>query len=287
MLSLVIMSIIWLFVTSVLSFASAFSELNLNQIRVFPAGNKSIAGVIQVSYLNSHNQVEYAFRASEARSLCLSLGQEIASKAQVERALSRGLETCRFGWIDEHLAVIPRIHAAANCGKNLTGLVPWRAPVKKKFDVFCFNESAAATQLKDTTTHSSSYYSETSQPPSKATEGDNLATWSASSSSLIPSSSAPTSMNDEAEPAPVVSSAHSSTGAKTVLITCTCGLLLILLTVFGYIKLRRRFSRGSDKKQQQQPEYIQTEEWRCEKNITETKKNVQQNQKIDMDDSTQ
>ncbi len=47
----------------------------------------------------------------------------------------------RFGWIDEHFAVIPRSKALLNCGKNQTGLVTWRAPVTQKFDVFCFNES--------------------------------------------------------------------------------------------------------------------------------------------------
>uniref|UniRef100_A0A8C5GVV9 Link domain-containing protein n=1 Tax=Gouania willdenowi TaxID=441366 RepID=A0A8C5GVV9_GOUWI len=103
--------------------------------------NQSVAGVFQVTRLNDFNQPHYAFNASEARLLCLSLGVHIASKAQVETALTRGFETCRFGWIDEYLAVIPRIRALINCGKNQTGLVPWRASVKKKFDVFCFNES--------------------------------------------------------------------------------------------------------------------------------------------------
>lgn len=62
---------------------------------VFPAGNQSVAGVIQVSFLNDRNQVEYAYDALAARSLCASLELKIASKAQVEKALSRGLETCR------------------------------------------------------------------------------------------------------------------------------------------------------------------------------------------------
>lgn len=47
----------------------------------------------------------------------------------------------RYGWIDEHLAVIPRRKALSNCGQNQAGLVTWRASVTKKFDVFCFNES--------------------------------------------------------------------------------------------------------------------------------------------------
>lgn len=47
----------------------------------------------------------------------------------------------RYGWIDEHFAVIPRRKALSICGQNQTGLVAWRAPVTQKFDVFCFNES--------------------------------------------------------------------------------------------------------------------------------------------------
>lgn len=62
---------------------------------VFPALNQSIAGVFQVSHLNNLNQPQYGFNASEARKLCLSLGVNIASKAQVQEALTRGFETCR------------------------------------------------------------------------------------------------------------------------------------------------------------------------------------------------
>lgn len=47
----------------------------------------------------------------------------------------------RFGWVDEHFAVIPRNTALSTCGQNRTGLVTWRAAVTQKFDVFCFNES--------------------------------------------------------------------------------------------------------------------------------------------------
>lgn len=47
----------------------------------------------------------------------------------------------RFGWTDEHLAVIPRKKALVSCGQNKTGLVIWRAAVTQKFDVFCFNET--------------------------------------------------------------------------------------------------------------------------------------------------
>ncbi|XP_037548685.1 lymphatic vessel endothelial hyaluronic acid receptor 1a [Nematolebias whitei] len=277
------MRIIFLCITLVLSFTPVSSDKNMSQIKVFPEGKQSIAGVIQVSHLNERNLVEYGFDAFEARSLCRALGLEIASKSQVETALSRGLETCRFGWTDEHLAVIPRINALANCGKSQIGLVPWRASVTQKFDAFCFNKSGAATQLKDATTDSplsTSSYPETSLPPSKDPDGF-LTTWAASfSSSLIPLS--PSTLSYDAEPARFVSSTHSSTGAKVVLITCTCGLLLITVAVLAYIKLTRKVFLGSDKKQQQEGN-IQTEEWISVKNITETTRKVQEDQTIHVD----
>lgn len=70
--------------------------VNINMLfPVSPGFNQSIAGVMLVTSLNELNQPEYAFNASEARRLCWSFGLNIASKAQVQKALSRGLETCR------------------------------------------------------------------------------------------------------------------------------------------------------------------------------------------------
>ncbi|KAF3832665.1 hypothetical protein F7725_026330 [Dissostichus mawsoni] len=131
---------IWLCFTLVLAFTSVISDQNVDSSHI-RGKNQSVAGVFQVSDLNYLNQPQYSYNASDARSLCLSLGVYIASKAQVQEALTRGLETCRFGWIDEHLAVIPRVKALPNCGQNKMGLVTWRVNVIKKLDVFCFDES--------------------------------------------------------------------------------------------------------------------------------------------------
>ncbi|XP_072236715.1 lymphatic vessel endothelial hyaluronic acid receptor 1a [Leuresthes tenuis] len=272
------MNIIWVCVASALAIASVSSDQNMTHISFFPSVNQSVAGVIQVSSLNDRNQLHYAFNASEARRLCHSLRLSIASKAQVEEALTRGLETCRFGWIDEHFVVVPRVHALANCGKNLTGLVKWRASVTSKFDVFCFNESDAESQLKDTATGSplSSRYN--SEPTFRATKST-LTIQSTSTSSHTP-----TTTNNETEPACFVVSVHNSTGAKAVLITCSCGLLLISVTILAYLKLTRRCFQSSDVTQQR--EYIQTEEWECAKTVTETKKVVSDDERIDVDDST-
>ncbi|XP_035508459.1 lymphatic vessel endothelial hyaluronic acid receptor 1a [Morone saxatilis] len=281
------MNMLWLCITSVLSITPVISGLNIDtsHIKVFPAENQSIAGVFQVSYLNDLNQPEYTFNASEARRLCLSLSVNIASKAQVQEALTRGFETCRFGWIDEHFAVIPRRKALSNCGQNKIGLVTWRASVTQKFDVFCFNESDAATQLKDTTTDSplhSRNYSGQSQSHSNAA---NSTQGMHSSTTLLPSSSStPETIDNEVEPAPFVSSAQGSAGATAILITSICAVLLITVIILAYIKLRRRFL-SSDTKQQQ--ENIQIEEWTCVKNIEETNIAAQEDERIEVGDEAE
>ncbi|KAG7230445.1 hypothetical protein INR49_024554 [Caranx melampygus] len=146
------MNIIWLCVSSLLLITAVISGQNIDTTNI--RANQSVAGVFQVSSLNNLNEPQYAFNASEARRLCLSLGVNIASKAQVQEANRRGFETCRFGWIDEHFAVIPRIKALSNCGQSRTGLVPWRAPVTNKFDVFCFNESGITQKQTPPRQHS-------------------------------------------------------------------------------------------------------------------------------------
>ncbi|KAE8297024.1 CD44 antigen Extracellular matrix receptor III [Larimichthys crocea] len=281
------MNMIWLCITLV-SITQIICDQNIDtsHIRVFPAVHKSIAGVFQVTYTDDFNQPQYAFNASEARTLCWSLGVNIASKAQVKDALSRGLETCRFGWIDEHFGVIPRRKALSNCGQNQTGLVTWRAPVTQKFDVFCFNESDAATQLKDTTTdsplHSGDYSGQTQFPPKEV--NSTLKMHSTSSSSLLPSSSStPNTLDNEVEPARFVGGVQGSAGATAILITSICALLLIAVIALVYIKMRRNRSLSTDIKQQE--EYIQTEEWTCVKIIKETKIAADEDERIDVDDN--
>uniref|UniRef100_A0A3P9M472 Link domain-containing protein n=1 Tax=Oryzias latipes TaxID=8090 RepID=A0A3P9M472_ORYLA len=257
------MTTVRLLIALVLFVSSGFSTHNMTSIRLFPAANHSIAGVIQVTYINEQSQLQYAFNASQARSFCWFLGLNIATKSQVEQALSQGFETCRFGWIDEHFAVIPRIHALTNCGQNLTGLVVWRASVTRMFDVFCFNESDAREQLQDAASpwHDLEF---TEAPNSTLT------------SRFVSSTTTAKAMIREEEPARFVSSPQGSTGANIVLISCTCGLLLTSIAIFVYLKVRRRWSLSSTKKRQQ--EYIETKELNCAKNIPETKKAVEEQQ---------
>ncbi|XP_003967773.2 lymphatic vessel endothelial hyaluronic receptor 1b isoform X1 [Takifugu rubripes] len=84
---------------------------------------------------------EYSFSLSDAGAACLQLNATIASRAQVERALQLGLETCRFGWTADRIAVVPRLTADTKCGKGRTGVVPWATSEDQKFAVFCFDAS--------------------------------------------------------------------------------------------------------------------------------------------------
>ncbi|XP_055365865.1 lymphatic vessel endothelial hyaluronic receptor 1b isoform X2 [Betta splendens] len=83
----------------------------------------------------------YTLNFSAATAACLSLNVTMATRAQMERAVQQGLETCKFGWIHERIAVVPRLKSDHNCGQGKTGLVLWFAAEDKKFAVYCFRAS--------------------------------------------------------------------------------------------------------------------------------------------------
>ncbi|XP_026221756.1 lymphatic vessel endothelial hyaluronic acid receptor 1b [Anabas testudineus] len=95
----------------------------------------------------------YTLNFTAATAACLVLNVTIATRVQMERALLQGLQTCKFGWIQEKVAVVPRLKSDLNCGKGKTGLVEWNVNEDRKFAVFCFNASDLEETLKTTTTH--------------------------------------------------------------------------------------------------------------------------------------
>ncbi|XP_061606511.1 lymphatic vessel endothelial hyaluronic acid receptor 1a [Phyllopteryx taeniolatus] len=223
------MKSIFLFVTAALSVAAVFSQRNVTMnLQVFPA--KSIAGVIQLSLVNDQKQPVYGFNITEARDLCARLGLNLASKDQVAEAHNRGLETCRFGWIDEHYAVIPRVQALLNCGQNRTGLVPWRAALDKKFDVFCFNQSDDTAEEETTSPVSSDSLS-----PTPALFIFNLSL--SSELSLLDSLQG-------AQLARLSGGEQSSGRGKVIVITSACAVLLAAIAVLAYVKVKRRLHRA-------------------------------------------
>ncbi|XP_051238891.1 lymphatic vessel endothelial hyaluronic receptor 1b isoform X2 [Dicentrarchus labrax] len=105
---------------------------------------------------------EYTFNFTAARDACLFLNVTMATRAQMERALQHGLETCKFGWTAEKIAIIPRLTSDVKCGMGKIGVVTWHASATKPFGVFCFNASdLEGTPNRSTTSPQSSIFSTT------------------------------------------------------------------------------------------------------------------------------
>ncbi|CAK6954561.1 lymphatic vessel endothelial hyaluronic receptor 1b isoform X1 [Scomber scombrus] len=107
---------------------------------------------------------KYSFNHTAARAACLSLNVTIATRTQMERAVQRGLETCKFGWIHEQIVVVPRLTAVKNCGSGKTGVVTWSVSADQTFGVFCFNASDLEETPKTSTTRPQTSSSTTSPP---------------------------------------------------------------------------------------------------------------------------
>ncbi|XP_073706140.1 lymphatic vessel endothelial hyaluronic receptor 1b [Garra rufa] len=106
--------------------------LDVGQIQV--PSNDGISGVLLVQT----KTYKYSFNATTAKEACEAIKMRIATKAEVETANKNGLQTCRFGWVEEQIAVIPRTEKSEKCGKSTLGVIVWRADISKMFDAYCF-----------------------------------------------------------------------------------------------------------------------------------------------------
>ncbi|PNJ68677.1 CD44 isoform 27, partial [Pongo abelii] len=77
---------------------------------------------------------------TEAADLCKAFNSTLPTMAQMEKALSIGFETCRYGFIEGHV-VIPRIHPNSICAANNTGVYILTSNTSQ-YDTYCFNASA-------------------------------------------------------------------------------------------------------------------------------------------------
>ncbi|KAI4901654.1 hypothetical protein NFI96_012833 [Prochilodus magdalenae] len=117
-------------------------SLDPSQIQVYPEDG-GISGVFMAMLKTAAKQ--YSFNATTAAEVCTSLSVRIATMTEVKMAQRNGLQTCRYGWIKEKLAVIPRVEANEKCGQNNVGVISWPASTSKLFEVFCFNSTEVPT----------------------------------------------------------------------------------------------------------------------------------------------
>ncbi|XP_045413763.1 CD44 antigen isoform X8 [Lemur catta] len=82
----------------------------------------------------------YSISRTEAADLCSAFNSTLPTMEQMKQALSIGFETCRYGFIDEHV-VIPRIHPNSICAANNTGVYILTSE-NSQYDTYCYNASA-------------------------------------------------------------------------------------------------------------------------------------------------
>ncbi|TTD32919.1 Lymphatic vessel endothelial hyaluronic acid receptor 1 [Bagarius yarrelli] len=195
----------------VAQFVSSVLLIDVSQIEVYPK-HGSVSGVFHAGLSGV-----YAFNASVAREVCERLGVAMADKPQVEKALALGLQTCRFGWIDEQVVVIPRIQAKASCGQGGLGIITWRAALSSEFDVFCFNSTDYEAGLNAVQENPSTAAASTAQTSGAHPRlGEEMTT----------SVNSPGSVNDSPE-----SQANRRSPTTAV------GLIALLTTVFAFLLL--------------------------------------------------
>ncbi|XP_011225023.2 CD44 antigen isoform X7 [Ailuropoda melanoleuca] len=93
----------------------------------------------------------YSISKTEAADLCKAFNSTLPTMAQMEKALSIGFETCRYGFIEGHV-VIPRIHPNSICAANNTGVYILTSNTSQ-YDTYCFNASAPPKEDCTSVTH--------------------------------------------------------------------------------------------------------------------------------------
>lgn len=275
------------------SFFMSSLTFDIHLVKVHP--KQAVSGVTEVSIGN-----KYALNALAARDLCEHLGLTIASKAQVAEAQKHGLETCKFGWIDEQIAVVPRVQVKASCGSGKTGVVVWRANPSTEFDVFCFSstdfeaQNQAATTIHQTTTgkpittHSSAFPTAQAGVHLRKTPSSKQPSPSSSfSSSLVPSLSHSPSgnhMDDEGEHLPMSDTTTDAVPAALLISVTFAVMLAVFLTLYYFKTNRPCRTRGDG---EQPKEYIETEVWEhCSKKDLQTPQDEHEEENEEENNST-
>ncbi|XP_077453043.1 lymphatic vessel endothelial hyaluronic receptor 1b isoform X2 [Stigmatopora argus] len=132
----------------------------LKVVSLSASEGQSGAGVFLLMEYQSYN-----FNFTAASTACQSRQATMATTTNVEEALRHGLETCKFGWVAEQVAVIPRVTGNARCGNGKTGLVKWYASLDKTFGVFCFSATAPQKSTMSAVTSSTLFPTTPTVPP--------------------------------------------------------------------------------------------------------------------------
>ncbi|XP_037110394.1 lymphatic vessel endothelial hyaluronic receptor 1b isoform X2 [Syngnathus acus] len=226
----------------------------------------------------------YTFNFTAALAACHSRHATMATVANMEEALRHGLQTCKFGWVTEQVAVIPRLTASDRCGKGKTGLIRWNAGTDQAFAVFCINATATTPTSNSSTTSAPSpttavKTSPTShQVPISTTTSPSL-THHPSSSSLASSAHAlpshvitswPTSSSSRSSFTSTPTHASNQQTQRPVkaplrvvwMVFIVLGIVFLMVTVAGVSCYYYKLKSGSCRSQVLQGDDVEAEMWK-------------------------
>ncbi|XP_061139934.1 lymphatic vessel endothelial hyaluronic receptor 1b [Syngnathus typhle] len=219
----------------------------------------------------------YTFNFTAGLAACHSRHAAMATVANMEEALRHGLQTCKFGWVTEQVAVIPRLTASDKCGKGKTGLIRWNAGTDQAFAVFCFtatattptsNSSTTSAPSPTTTSHlvpisSTTSPSLTHHPSSSSASSAHalpyhvITSWPTSSSSRSSFTSTPTHASNQQTQRPVKAPLR-----VVWMVFIVLGIVFLMVTVAGVSCYYYKLKSGSCRSQVLQGDDVEAEMWK-------------------------
>ncbi|KAL2088940.1 hypothetical protein ACEWY4_015839 [Coilia grayii] len=122
----------------------------------------------------------YSLTFQEADELCQSLYGNLATETQIREAFSKGLDTCRYGWIhDQHILMVHH-GVQPDCPSNGTGIHFLEDTPESLTDAYCYDPSVTSDITCD-----ESVVSESVTPPDTKTTKESTAVTSGPSESVI------------------------------------------------------------------------------------------------------
>ncbi|XP_076143951.1 uncharacterized protein cd44a [Alosa pseudoharengus] len=96
----------------------------------------SYAGVFHVRVSSN-----YSLTSQQADELCQSLYSSLATEDQIREAYSKGLDTCRYGWINDERMLMLQHELQPDCPSNGTGVMFLADTPESLSDAYCYDSS--------------------------------------------------------------------------------------------------------------------------------------------------